>query len=220
MVDRIPIDRNVLIYNILDRLDVPDLIKFLTTNSKSKELLSTLFADNIKDYYEELQYSRDQARQKTHERLQVMSSYCPNITRQIILLSPQLSRFMGVNYMPKNNGQVLYTIELLEIWWLVYLSKISGINVGLNENSVPVTVEFSSLINVAVGSLVTVENTVHHLRQLYTFINVPNLSVETIQYFIEEYHDLHNNLKLFLNQELKNRNYPLKYIVSQYNKII
>ena len=89
MTNLIAIDKNVLVNDILDQLEVPDLLHFFTTNKELKEKYLAHFQEKIEDYREDLRHQTEIAILKQQAKFDQFAS-------AIFTLSDKLFRYNSV----------------------------------------------------------------------------------------------------------------------------
>ncbi len=176
-----------MLIEILDQLPIPDLISILSTNSQLKNTLYPVFADKIEDY----QFTAEalnpaiEAYFKYPNRFVNMSEY---YLKNLILLDQELSEFMGLEQMPKINGQTVYTGGLLYTWWENYVKFVLHQDPDF-ESPIILDQDMTHLINVRPSISMTLDVFIHDLKSIHTqrYFGPLNLEAQTKLY--QEYED-------------------------------
>lgn len=198
----ISIDKDTLIYDILDKLTIPDLLRFLSTNKELREKYLPYFQEKIDDYQENLKYRKEVAIPKQIENFQRYQTIAQRIKQEpLIFLSDELSSFMGLNHIPTYDNFKIYNQHLLRLWWTIYISQTIGHLVTMNE-LFRLTDEISDLIQVPKGTTLSFSDFLQELRDLYDYIpprtnNKPriiNIPDSVIEALVNEYGELQNIL--------------------------
>ncbi len=178
------INRDVLIWNILDILPVPDLINFIKTNSQISEELLTYFNDKIENYQYDLEINKIAIITflKNFDNMANVHSF-KNSAVQLISLNKELSDLMHIDHLPKYNNRVLYTHYALYMWWQIYFFDKIGYLVD-NRDKIMISKKLARYINypsqqLLFGQLVNI------FRDFFTnniYIDMPQTILYQIQY--------------------------------------
>jgi len=107
---------------IFEKLPPEDIARVLST-SRRMSTYRSLFEKELEAAREEY-YQPEEVRRRYQKRLESRS---PPIMvsgfRRLCFLDERLARFMGVDYLPRYKGRVVYTWELLVLWWRIYLRQ-------------------------------------------------------------------------------------------------
>lgn len=172
------IDKEVLIYEILGKLSIQDLIHFLSTNKELRDKYLPYFQEKIKDYEEDLRYRREVAiplQTQNFEKLQQIAQYFR--TQPLIALSDDLSGFMGLNHIPEYDNSKVYNEYLLKLWWKIYISQMIG-HLVTEDELFRLNDEMADLIQVPRGTNLSFSDFLFELRDLYDYIRTARAADE------------------------------------------
>ena len=183
----IQIPQDVLIHDILDQLEIPDLIHILTTNRELGDKYLPIFEEKIEDYREDLRHRREVAGPKYIQNLEQNQQYLARLRSQnelqgvagIIALNDQLAQSMSVENLglPKLRGRILYSQSGLIRWWQIYVRDNNLINSTttyvINQktrtrNDIMVDNLISNLLNLPVGTIINFSRLTQELLTNHT----------------------------------------------------
>ena len=185
MSQQIGIPRDVLVNEILSKLPFRSLIRFLDTNKELATELLPYIQERI-----ELEELKD-AEQAYHERLEERYqqgvdlrkefgqhlAIAPTLMIRVISLDDQLTKFMNVEHMPKNNGRTIYSSYLLESWFINYLYFNYHRKYDLND-IVPLTSDMKKLLGRRIAPM-TLRDYINKIVRLH-FQSIPNMNYSNI----------------------------------------
>ena len=222
MTDKILINRDVLVFDILDKLPVPALLNFLAANKALKERLLPYLQEKIDDYAEYLKHRREVAKPKRMENIESLYATA-NILRnyQIYIIDKTLVDFMEIGHMPRIEGDILYNAKLLNYWWKIYISQLVGYLVK-EDDQIRLNNEMAHLILFPTGVTMTVNEFLQQLLYRYAHaidvvraadeLGIPSNMIERIMFaFAEEYRELFNAVIFLTQQNVKDNTLPSGY---------
>ena len=117
-----------MVVEILNRLTVPELLTVFQTNAALNHRYRRLFEERIKDYrltIEALEAARPAVQQSIERAIaSIMSYYLPGTGYlRACLLSPELTRVMGLGNFYKVGDRAIYTSFGLLLWWGIYIRR-------------------------------------------------------------------------------------------------
>ena len=122
----IPLNRDVLIY-MLDKLPVPDLLRFLKSNLALMQDLLPVFTRKINAY--ELEFEPTEAASMTHRQLEQTFKIREEqrthynampFPLTYLSLDDEIVKFMHLGHMPRLGNRVLYKPATFSYWWTAY----------------------------------------------------------------------------------------------------
>ncbi len=108
---------------ILEKLPPEDIGRVLST-SRRMSTYRSLFEKELEAAREEY-YQPEEVRRRYQKSIEYRSAPITVFRgyRRLCFLDERLTRFMGVGYLPRYKGRVVYTLELLVLWWSIYLRQ-------------------------------------------------------------------------------------------------
>ena len=231
MTDKILINRDVLVYDILDKFSVPELLKFLAANKALKEKLLPYLQEKIDDYAEDLKHRREVAKPKRMENIESLYEIADIMNYPIYIIHKTLVDFMEIGHMPRVEGDILYNRGLLDLWWEIYISQTVG-HLVKGDDMIRLNNEMAQLIFFPVGASMMVIEFISQLAYLYAHRStvaratdepgIPQNMMDRILFaFAEEYRELTNILTFLTQQNVKEGTLPSGYSdLAQYSHII
>ncbi len=213
----ISIDKDVLIYDILDKLSIRELLNLFATNKELKNKYLPYFKEKIEDYQEDLRYRKEIAIPKHRQNFEKLEQIAKGIKQEpLIYLSDDLSSFMGLSYLPEYGNLKIYNERLLQLWWQIYISQLLGHLVTINE-VFRLDDEMADLIQIPRGTNLSLFDFLEELRDFYDFIPIARASDEPglrkipqqyIEALANEYRELLNILIFISQQNVRQNTYP------------
>ncbi len=173
----VQIPQDVLVYEILNKLAVPDLIHVLKSN-KNLQKYNSVFEEKIEDYQDDLKYRKSVAGPKYIENVEAGYDYLTKLSNLnqmhsavgaagIRTLDNKLAQSMDVESsgLPRLRGQILYPQRALVIWWLIYVRDNNLIHSSSTPLSVVIIADniISNLINIPLGSTINFDKLINKL---------------------------------------------------------
>ena len=172
----IQIPQDVLIHDILDQLEIPDLIHILTTNKELRNRYLNIFEEKIEDYREDLRHRKEVVIPKYMQKIENYQARLgrlrgPNEDVEpggIRVLDERLAKSMSVDNLglPKFNGKTLYYLGALYLWWQIYVRDNGLIHFMSNNEVETIRIDdlMSSLVNIPSGTITRFDNFIVNLR--------------------------------------------------------
>lgn len=117
-----------IIFNILNRLDVDDIGKFLLTGSNIRKKYIPYFIDKIDEYLYP-SFSSKKFVEKIEKDYQKVYGVKVDHNHKYYLLDKNLTRFMNLSYLPNIDGCAIVDLIYILKWWVLYLLDNDLINV-------------------------------------------------------------------------------------------
>lgn len=232
MTDRILINQDVFIYDILDKLSIPDLLRFFATNKELKQKLYPYFQEKIDDYAEDLEYRNQVAKPTRVRNIESLQTSADNMRNYpILIIDKVLANFMGITDVFNYRGISLYNSRLLILWWIIYISRVVG-HLVKQDDIVPINHEMAQLISRPVGTSMRGGEFLHDLEFFHTGrigvarsvdeVGIPINMIDEIMFrFAVEYRELLTIYILLTQQNVKEGTLPGGFSnLAQYSDII
>ena len=154
----ISLNRDALIY-MLDKLPVPDLLRFLKSNLALMQDLLPVFTRKINAY--ELEFDPAEAASMANRRLENKFEQMKQINlyqstlpfpETFILLDDEIVKFMHLGHMPRFRDKVLYSPTVFYYWWHVYF-EINGLRLKRDVLLTPELKDLARTDNDQMGSV-------------------------------------------------------------------
>ena len=213
----ITIDKDVLIYDILDKLSIQDLIHVLSTNKELRNKYLPYFQEKIEDYKEDYRYRREVAIPRQMQNFERFERIAQSFRRELlIMLDDELSSFMGLNHMPEFDNLKIYDLYLLHLWWQIYISLILG-HLVTGDEVFRLTDDIADLIQVPRGTNLSFHDFLRELRNFYHRIpftraadeyGINEIPEDVLEALVNERRELSNILIFISQQNVRENRYP------------